>query len=300
MNALRGAIVALVTPFKEDGSIDWDSFASLLEWHVSSGTDAILVAGTTGESATLTHQEHKDLIKFAIDVVKHRKPVIAGTGSNSTAEAIDLTEFAASAGADASLLVCPYYNKPTQRGLVEHYRAVAEAVRPHPVILYNVPSRTSRNIEPATVRILAEVENIIGIKEASGDMKQVSKIIGFVKRELGRKDFLVLSGDDFTTIDLMALGGDGVVSVVSNVLPDETHEMVKSALEGDFEKARELHYFLEPVAYAMFIETNPIPVKTALYLMGKIPTLKLRLPLVPLSSDNETKLREILSQKGLI
>ncbi len=300
MDRLKGSVVALITPFKDDGSIDWDAFASLLEWHVSSKTDAILVAGTTGESATLSHDEHKELIKFAVEYVKGRKPIIAGTGSNSTREAIDLTEYAASVGADASLLVCPYYNKPTQAGLYQHYRAIAEAVKPHPVILYNVPSRTSRNIEPSTVRKLAEIENIVGIKEASGDMKQVSKIIGSIKRELGRRDFLVLSGDDFTTIDLMVLGGDGVISVVANVLPDDTHDMVDAALKGDYGKARDLHFSLEPVAYAMFLETNPVPVKTALYLMGKIPVLRLRLPLVSLSAENEAKLKSVLKTRGLI
>lgn len=289
---IKGSIVAIVTPFK-NGEFDEKAFSDLIEWHISKGTNAIVPCGTTGESATLDYEEHYRVIEVTIKVVNKRIPVIAGTGANSTDETIMITRKAKELGADAALLVAPYYNKPTQEGLYRHYKAVAEAVD-IPIVLYNVPGRTAVNILPSTVARLAEVKNIVAIKEATGDMKQVSELI----RLCGDR-ITVLSGDDFTTLPLLALGGKGVISVTANIAPHEVSEMCRLLEEGNIEEARKLHYKLEPLNSAMFIETNPIPVKTALSMMGKIRE-EFRLPLCEMSAANKEKLRKTLAEYGLV
>lgn len=288
----KGSIVAIVTPFK-DGKFDEKAFSDLIDWHISKGTNAIVPCGTTGESATLDYEEHYRVIEVAVKVVNKRIPVIAGTGANSTDETIMITRKAKVLGADAALLVAPYYNKPTQEGLYRHYKTVAEAVD-IPIVLYNVPGRTAVNILPSTVARLAEVKNIVAIKEATGDMKQVSELI----RLCGDR-ITVLSGDDFTTLPLLALGGKGVISVTANIAPHEVSEMCRLWEEGNIEEARRLHYRLEPLNSAMFIETNPIPVKTALAMMGKIRE-EFRLPLCEMSAANKEKLRKTLAEFGLV
>jgi 4-hydroxy-tetrahydrodipicolinate synthase len=282
----KGSIVAIVTPFKND-RIDEKALGDLIEWHISQGTSAIVPCGTTGESATLDYEEHYRVIEITIKAVNGRIPVIAGTGANSTDETIMMTEKARKMGADGALLVAPYYNKPTQEGLYRHYEKVAKRVN-IPIVLYNVPSRTGVNLLPKTVARLAEIENIVGIKEATGDMKQVSEIL----RLCGDR-MTVLSGDDFTTFPLMALGGKGVISVTANVVPKDVSEMCIAWEKGNLEEARRLHFKLEPLNQAMFLETNPIPVKTALSMMGKIQE-ELRLPLCPMSAENKEKLKKIL------
>lgn len=288
----KGSIVAIVTPFKK-GKFDEKAFCDLIEWQIASGTDAIVPCGTTGESATLEYEEHYRVIEVAVKTVKKRVPVIAGTGANATDETIMITKKAKKLGADAALLVSPYYNKPTQEGLYRHYKAVAEAVD-MPLVLYNVPGRTAVNMLPSTVARLAEVKNIVAIKEATGDMKQVSEVI----RLCGDR-MTVISGDDFTTLPLLALGGKGVISVTANVAPKDVSDMCRLWLEGKHDKARKLHYKLEPVNAAMFIETNPIPAKTALAMMGKIKE-EFRLPLCEMAEGNREKLRKTLKDAGLI
>ncbi len=294
LESLQGSIVALITPFK-DGKVDEVSYKELIEWHIKSGTHAILVVGTTGESATLSKQEKKRLYEFTVETVNKRIPVIAGTGTNNTAQSIELTQMAADIGVDAVLMVTPYYNKPTQEGLYQHYKAVAEAVKKIPIILYNVPGRTSVNIAPETVARLAKIKNIIGIKEASGSMKQVTEII-----KLCGPKFLVFSGDDFTAYLTMALGGVGVISVASNVMPKQMADLMNACLKGNWDKARKLHYKLYPLFKAMFLETNPVPAKTALALMGKISSPEVRLPLAQMSETNVEKLKEVLAQYKLV
>lgn len=289
---LRGSIVAIVTPFK-NGKIDEKALGDLIEWHIKEGTHGIVPCGTTGESATLDYDEHYRVIKFTIEVVRRRIPVIAGTGANSTDETIMITKQAEKDGADAALLVAPYYNKPTQEGLYRHYKKVAESTG-LPLVLYNVPGRTGVNILPSTVARLAEIKNIAGIKEASGDMKQVSEIIRLCKDRL-----TVLSGDDFTTLPLLCLGGKGVISVTANIAPKDVAEMCNAWFKGDMAEARRLHYKLEPLNQAMFIETNPIPVKTALAMMGKIAE-EFRLPLCEMAEANREKLKKVLKDYGLI
>jgi 4-hydroxy-tetrahydrodipicolinate synthase len=287
-----GSIVAIVTPFK-NGKVDEKALGELVEWHISSGTNAIVPCGTTGESATLEYDEHYRVIELVVRAANRRVPVIAGTGANSTDETIMITKKAKKLGADAALLVAPYYNKPTQEGLYRHYKAVAEAVK-MPVVLYNVPGRTAVNILPSTVARLAEIKNIVAIKEATGDMKQVSEVI----RLCGDR-IRVISGDDFTTFPLLALGGEGVISVTANIAPREVSDMCRLWKEGKHEEARALHYSLEPLNQAMFIETNPIPAKTALALMGKIRE-EFRLPLCEMSDANKEKLRKTMRDFGLI
>ncbi len=289
---IKGSIVAIVTPFK-NGKVDEKALGNLIEWHIAQGTAAIVPCGTTGESATLDYDEHYRVIEFTIEVVNKRVPVIAGTGANSTDETIMITEKARKYGADAVLLVTPYYNKPTQEGLYRHYKAVAEAVD-IPIVLYNVPGRTGVNMLPGTVARLAEVKNIVAIKEATGDMKQVSEII----RLCGDR-ITVISGDDFTTLPLLALGGKGVISVSANVAPKDVSEMCACWEKGLYEEARKIHYRLEPLNQAMFIETNPIPVKTALAMMGKIQE-EFRLPLCEMSPSNKEKLKKVLEDLKLI
>ena len=289
----RGAFSALVTPFR-NGEVDEEAYRQFIEWQIEEGINGVVAVGTTGESATLSHDEHKKVIEICIDQVKGRVPVIAGTGGNDTREAIELTSFAKKAGADASLQVTPYYNKPSQQGLIEHYRAIAKAA-PMPQIVYNVPGRTSLNLLPRTLeRLSKEVPEVVGIKEASGDLRQVSEMI-----EYCGPDFQVLSGDDFTVLPLLAVGGIGVISVVSNIMPKAMSEMCKAFFAGDLAKARELHYALSPLNRAMFIETNPVPVKTALVLMGRMQQ-ELRLPLVNLQPQNDAALRETLAAARLI
>lgn len=288
----KGSIVAIVTPFKK-GKVDEKALGDLIEWHISQGTVGIVPCGTTGESATLDYKEHYRVIDITVRTVNKRVPVIAGTGANATDETIMITKQAKKSGADAALLVSPYYNKPTQEGLYRHYKAVAEAVD-IPIVLYNVPGRTAVNILPSTVARLADIENIVAIKEASGDMKQVSEII----RLCGDR-ITVISGDDFTTLPLLAFGGKGVISVSANVAPKDVSMMCSLWMKGEHDKARAMHYKLEPLNAAMFIETNPIPVKTALAMMGKIQE-EFRLPLCEMSSANKDKLRKVLVDLKLI
>jgi 4-hydroxy-tetrahydrodipicolinate synthase len=288
----KGSIVAIVTPFKNN-KLDEKAFADLIEWHIGEGTDAIVPCGTTGESATLEYDEHYRVIELTVEVVNKRVPVIAGTGANSTSETIMMTERAKSIGADAALLVVPYYNKPTQEGLYQHYRTVAESVN-IPIVLYNVPGRTALNMLPQTVARLADIKNIVAIKEATGNMAQVSEIINLCGDRI-----TVLSGDDFTTFTLIMLGGTGTISVSANVAPADVSAMCRAANEGKIEEARRLHYRLEPLNKGMFIETNPISVKTALSMMGKIEE-EMRLPLCPMADANKEKLKNILINYGLI
>jgi 4-hydroxy-tetrahydrodipicolinate synthase len=288
----KGSIVAIVTPFK-NGKVDEKALGDLIEWHIKEGTNAIVPCGTTGESATLDYKEHDRVIEFTIKKVKGRVPVIAGTGANSTDETIMITKHAKKAGADGALLVAPYYNKPTQEGLYRHYKAVAEAVK-IPIVLYNVPGRTAVNVLPATVARLAEIKNIVAIKEATGDMKQVSEVI----RLCGSK-ITVLSGDDFTTLPLMALGGKGVISVSANVAPKLVSRMCSLWEQGSYDEARKIHYMLEALNASMFIETNPIPVKTALAMMRKIRE-EFRLPLCEMSGPNKEKLKNVLKSYKLV
>lgn len=287
-----GSIVAIVTPFKNN-KLDEQALSDLIEWHISEGTNGIVPCGTTGESATLEYEEHYRVIELTIKVVNGRVPVIAGTGANSTSETIMMTGKAKKLGADGALLVVPYYNKPTQEGLYRHYRAVAEAVD-IPIVLYNVPGRTALNMLPQTVARLCEIKNIVAIKEATGDMKQVSEVI-----RLCGDNITVLSGDDFTTFPLMLLGGKGTISVSANVVPGDVSGMCGALLAGDIDKARDLHFKLEPLNKGMFIETNPIPVKTALSMMGKIQE-EMKLPLCEMSSENREKLKKILKNYGVI
>lgn len=288
----KGAIVAIVTPFK-NGQIDEEALRKLIEFQIENGTSGIVPCGTTGESATLTHEEHDRVIEITIDAAKKRVPVIAGTGSNSTAEALRLTKHAHEAGADGALIVCPYYNKPTQEGLYQHYKAIAEEV-PIPIIVYNIPGRTGINLNPDTLARMAEISNIVGVKEAAGSIKQMSDIIG-----LCDPDFDVLSGDDAFTLPLLALGGKGIVSVISNVAPADMANMVKAFEAGDLEKAKQLHYKMIPLIDTLFIETNPVPVKAALSMMGLI-EYELRLPLCKLTQGSYDKLKKAMTDYGLL
>jgi 4-hydroxy-tetrahydrodipicolinate synthase len=288
----KGSMVAIVTPFR-NGKVDEKAFGDLIEFHIKNGTDAIVPCGTTGESATLSHEEHHRVVELTVKAVNKRVPVIAGAGSNSTEETVELTKFAKKAGADAVLLITPYYNKPTQEGLYRHFRLAAETVD-IPIIMYNVPGRTGVNMLPPTVARLREVKNIIGIKEATGDLKQISEVI----RLCGR-DFTVLSGDDFTNLPILSIGGVGSISVTANVAPADCAAMFDAFFSGKTDEALRLHYKLEPLHNAMFIETNPIPAKTALALMGKV-TEEFRLPLCPLADANKEKLKKALKEYGLI
>ncbi len=288
----KGSIVAIVTPFKK-GKFDEKAYGDLIEWHISEGTHGIVPCGTTGEASTLGFEEHYRVIEVAVKAANKRIPVIAGTGANSTDEAIEITKKAKKLGADGALLVTPYYNKPTQEGLYRHYKAVAEAVK-IPIVLYNVPGRTAVNMLSSTVARLTEFKNIVAIKEATGDMKQVSEIIRLCGDRLA-----VISGDDFTTLPLLALGGTGAISVSANVAPKAMAEMFNAWENGDIAKARQLHYKLEPINASMFIETNPIPVKTALAMMGKIQE-ELRLPLCEMSKANKAKLKDVLKSAKII
>jgi len=288
----KGAIVAIVTPFK-NGEVDEEALRELIEFQIENGTDGIVPCGTTGESATLSHEEHDRVIEITIDAVKKRVPVIAGTGSNSTREAIRLTKHAYEAGADGVVMVSPYYNRPTQEGLYQHYKTVAEEV-PVPIFPYNVPSRTGSNVLPETLARLSTISNIVGVKEATGDLRQISKVI-----DLCGDDFIILSGDDFTVLPILEVGGKGVISVTSNVAPADMAGMIDAFEAGDKTKARELHYKMRPLMDALFFETNPIPSKASLFMMGKI-EYELRLPLCRMSDANYEKLKNVLVNYGLI
>lgn len=284
----KGAITAIVTPFKENGDLDEQSLRNLVEFQIKNKIDGILPCGTTGESPTLDYEEHHKVIEIVIDAAKGKVPVIAGTGSNSTREAIEMTKKAAEAGADASLQVCPYYNKPTQEGLYRHFSAIAKAVD-IPIIIYNIQGRTGVNMETSTLaRLAKEHSNIVGVKEASGNVAQMMEVINELP-----KNFTVLSGDDNLTLPLMALGGKGVISVASNIVPKEMHELTEYALNGNFEKANQLHYKLLPLFKGIFIETNPIPIKAALAMKGMIKE-SYRLPMCEMKAENKEKLRKIL------
>lgn len=288
----RGSIVALVTPFTRSLDVDFDALGRLIDWQIEQGTDAIVPCGTTGEAPTLSHDEQKQCIKFTMERVAGRVPVIAGTGSNSTREAVGLTKYAREAGAAAALLITPYYNKPSAAGLIAHYSAVAEAVD-IPMILYNVPSRTGVNMLPATVaEIRKQLPNVVAVKEASGNLDQVSQI-------LSQCDITVLSGDDSLTLPMMSVGAAGVISVVANVAPKKMHELCALANAGDYAGARKLHYELLPLFKGMFIETNPMPVKAALASMGMIEPA-LRLPLTPVLPESQVKIDGILKGLGIL
>jgi 4-hydroxy-tetrahydrodipicolinate synthase len=289
----QGSLVAMVTPF-DDGRVDEGKLRELVEFHVSHGTDGLVPCGTTGEDPTLSHEEHERVIEIVIEQARGRIPVIAGTGSNSTAAAIDKTRHAARAGAAGALVVTPYYNKPTQQGLYEHYRAIAEATPDLPLIIYNIQGRTAVNMETETLARLAQIPNIVGVKEASGSLDQMTAVILACGPE-----FTVLSGDDNLTLPLMAVGGRGVISVVGNFLAREVADVTHAALEGDWKRARDLHLKLYPLCKAMFIETNPIPVKEAMAMLGMI-RAEWRLPMCPMSPANREKLRQALVQAGVL
>jgi len=287
----EGAFVAIVTPFK-NGKVDEEYLRGLIEYQISDGANGIVPCGTTGESATLSHEEHDLVIRVAVEASKGKVPVLAGTGSNSTQEAIKLTQHAQDAGADGSLQITPYYNKPSQEGLYQHFSSIA-ADTDLPIILYNVPGRTSVNMNPATVARLAKIKNIVGIKEASGSLQAISEII-----DLCGKDFTVLSGDDPLLWPILAVGGRGVISVSANILPGKVAAMCQAAANGDMAKARSLHYEMREINDVLFIDTNPVPVKAALHLMGKIEK-EVRAPLVTLSSSHLESVKEVLKKHGL-
>jgi len=287
-----GSLVAIVTPFRK-GKVDERALADLIEWQIANGTNGIVPCGTTGESATLSHDEHNRVIELTVEVVRRRVPVVAGTGSNSTDEAIALTRHAKQAGADGSLLITPYYNKPTQEGLYRHYRAVAEAVD-LPLVLYNIPGRTGVNMLPATIARLTALPTIVGVKEGSGSVQQASDIVQMCGNRL-----TVLAGDDALTLPMMAVGGKGVITVTANIVPAEMAGLVTAFAEGKIEDARRIHFKLSPLFAALFFETNPIPVKEALSLMGKIDP-ELRLPLCPMAQDTREKLIQALKDASLI
>jgi len=289
---ITGSLVAIVTPMLEDGRLDYPRFKSLIDWHIAQGTSAIVVVGTTGESPTVSFDEHKELIRVAVEHSAGRLPIIAGTGGNSTAEAIELSESAKKAGATASLSVVPYYNRPMQEGMYQHFRRIAETVE-LPMILYNVPSRTVADIANDTVLRLAQVPGIIGIKDATSNMERGTDLIKRAPR-----NFAIYSGDDAAALPLIALGGHGVISVTANVAPRAMAEMCSAALVGDIKKAREINLRLLPLHQKLFIETSPSPVKWAMAQMGLIEP-GLRLPLVPLTERSYDAVREALAEAGI-
>ena len=288
----QGSIVATVTPFK-NGAVDEEKLRELVEYQIENGTDGIVPCGTTGESSTLSYEEHDRVIEIVIDQVKKRVPVIAGTGSNSTHEAIEITKHAKEMGADGALLVTPYYNKPSQEGLYQHYKAVADAVA-LPQVLYNVPGRTGVNLMPETVARLSAHANIVAIKEATGSLQQASEVLALCGENLD-----VLSGDDFITLPMMACGAKGVISVTANIMPKEVAALVDAFYAGNLEEAKRLHLYLLKISNAMFIESNPVPVKAAVALQGRC-LGDVRLPLSPLAEANKTKLTAIMKEYNLI
>ena len=288
---IKGSLVAIVSPMHDDGSIDYDGYRRLIDWHVAEGTSAIVAVGTTGESPTVTPSEHGELIKVAVEAAAGRVPVIAGTGGNSTAEAIELTRHAQQVGADATLQVVPYYNKPTQEGLYQHFRKIAETVD-LPVVLYNVPSRTVADLSSETTLRLAQVPGIVGLKDATGDMARGAELLKHLP-----PNFALYSGNDDSALALMLLGGHGVISVTANVAPRQMSEMCAAALAGDLKRARKFNAQLLPLHFKLFVEPNPVPVKWALAKAGRIEG-GVRLPLVPLSKQNEAVVQVALQDAG--
>ena len=288
----EGVLTALVTPFR-DGELDEAALRELVERQISAGIDGLVPCGSTGESATLSHPEHRRVVEVVVAAARGRVPVLAGTGSNSTAEAIELTGYAKEAGADGALLISPYYNKPTQDGIVAHYAQIAQATA-FPLLVYNIPGRTASNIRPETVARLAEIEQVVGIKEASGDLHQISEVVARCP-----DDFSVLSGDDALTLPILAVGGRGVISTSSNVAPSQMVELVRAFRAGDLARARDLHQKLLPLFDVLFCETNPIPVKAAVALRGLIGD-EIRLPLTPITVANRERLQLTLKELGLL
>lgn len=293
MKTIVGSIVALVTPMREDGSVDYGQLRSLIDWHISEGTDCIGVVGTTGESPTVSVPEHHEIIRVAVEHARGRVPIMAGAGANSTAEAIELSKYAKSVGADCTLQVVPYYNKPTQEGIYQHFRSIAEAVD-IPLVLYNVPGRTVADMQPETVLRLAQVPNIVGIKEATGNIDRAAWLI-----KQAPEGFGIYSGDDPTAVALMLLGGHGNVSVTANVAPRLMHEMCMAAVNGDAKRAVQIHMQLLPLHKQLFVEPNPIPVKWALQKMGRIGP-GMRLPLTPLTDNGCAAVEQALRESGVL
>ena len=287
----KGSGVAIVTPFNNE-DIDFKKLGELLEWHIKKNTDAIIICGTTGEASTMTPEEQKETIRFTVDKVNKRIPVIAGTGSNNTAHSIELSKYAEQIGADGLLIVTPYYNKTTQEGLIAHYTAIANQVS-IPIIIYNVPGRTGLNILPETISILAKHPNIKGVKEASGNIAQVAEIARLVP-----EDFYIYSGNDDMVVPLLSLGGHGVISVVANILPKDTHDMVEHFLNGDLENAKDLQLQMKPLIDALFLEVNPIPIREAMNILG-MNVGNCRLPLVSISEKNREKLIKEMENYGV-
>jgi len=289
----QGSFVAMVTPFR-NGKVDEAKLKELVELHITNGTDGLIPCGTTGEAPSLSHDEHHRVVELVIEAARGRIKVVPGTGSYSTSDAIAMTKHAERAGATGALVVNPYYNKPTQEGLYRHFRAVAESVA-IPILVYNIQSRTAVNVETATLaRLVRDVKNVVGVKEASGSLDQMSQVIAACG-----PDFSVLSGDDNITLPLLAIGGSGVVSVIANIVPRETADLVHAALEGDWKRARDLHYRLFPLARAAFLETNPIPIKEMMAMAGMLEP-EFRLPMCRMSDANREKLRDIIKPYGLI
>ena len=288
----EGVFTALITPFR-DGEVDGDALRALVDAQIEAGVDGVAPCGSTGESATLSHAEHRRVVEIVVDAAGGRLPVIAGTGSNNTREAVELTRHAREAGADAALLISPYYNKPTQEGIVAHFEHVARETG-LPLVVYNIPGRTASNLLPATVARLADVDGIVGVKEACGDVDQIAHVVAAC-----REDFTVLSGDDGLTLPLLAVGGNGVISVTSNVAPREMVELVGAARAGRFDRALPVHQRLIPLFDALFCETNPIPVKAAMALQGHCGD-EIRLPLTPIADGNRERLRVVMKELGLL
>ncbi len=291
--SFEGTYTALVTPFRSDGSLDLDALANLVEWQIEQGIDGLVPCGSTGESATLTPHEHIEVIRHVVDVAGARVPVVAGTGSNSTREAIEFTREARELGADGALLISPYYNKPTQEGIFEHYRTIA-AETGLPLVIYNIPGRTASRIEPETIARLSRVPGIVGNKEAGGDLVKAAEAIA-----QSDADFATVSGDDALTLPLLSLGGRGSISTTSNVAPGGIKQLESAFRSGDAERARSIHYELLELMQVLFIESNPIPLKSALFMMGRIPSATLRLPLTELQKGNRDRLESVLANLGL-
>lgn len=294
---IHGSMVALVTPMTPDGAVDWEAYGRLIEWHIASGTDGIVTMGTTGESPTLDVDEHNEVVSFTVKTVAGRVPVIAGTGGNSTAEAIALTQHARDVGADVSLQVVPYYNKPTQEGLYQHFKAIAEAVN-MPMWLYNVPGRTVADLKNETVLRLAQIPNIVGLKDATGDIARAIDLLRRLPVVVGDKEFAVYSGNDDSALALMLVGGTGVISVTANLMPREMHEMASAAVAGNVAVARAINNRLMPLHQQLFCEPNPVAPKWALYRMGRIGP-GIRLPLTPLSEANRPAVEKAMREAGV-
>lgn len=292
MSIFQGSAVAIVTPFNESG-VNFDKLKTLLEWHIKEGTDAIVICGTTGEATTMTEKEKKDTIKFTVDVINKRIPVIAGTGSNNTASAISMSKYAESVGVDGLLVITPYYNKTTQNGLIKHFKAINDEVTT-PIILYNVPSRTGINITPKTLVNLSELSNVVAIKEASGNISQIVQM-----KALCRDSIDIYSGNDDQIVSIMSLGGKGVISVLANIIPKQVHDIAEKCLKNKFKEALDIQLDTLSLANTLFIETNPIPVKTAMNLMG-LDVGPLRLPLCEMDSNNEEILKAALIDNKLM